>query len=526
MVQHAILSWNTDASAKGEVLSNEGGRVHRVDDLTLVRRFLILGSTGTFYATGFKVTQEATAAVDRAVKADPQAVLDLVLDVSRNRLALRNDPTLYALARLTLPDVTLDVRRAASGHVAEVARIGTDLLHWISYRRGMGKSNRLFRKAIQNWFTSRTPDDLALQAVKYDQRDGWSMRDALRLARPVEPTPEYGYVFDWMAHPDKRVYDETIRVGDTRELSRLFGSYRRLRQDTGVDVPRVIQDNRLPREAVPGELLQHRETWEALLPDMPARALVRNLGKLASLGVVDDGVNRDDILRKIDRAAKVLHPYEFLVAAKMHAQGRGERGKLSWQPHPEIVEALMVSFGKAFGELPVWEQVKPIIALDVSGSMSQSAGGTALSCVEAEAALAMVLAHQFPRAEFVVYSHQLTPIDMHGRSYQQIKAAIDGWKWSFGATLCDLPLQHALDHASIDAAVSITDSETWASRRSPSDLVRMIHDDGRPEFRHAVVGMATNDISIADPDDPHQMDFVGMSADLPVALARFLAGEA
>jgi hypothetical protein len=38
--------------------------------------------------------------------------------------------------------------------------------------------------------------------------------------------------------------------------------------------------------------------------------------------------------------------------------------------------------------------------------------------------------------------------------------------------------------------------------------------------------MATNDISVADDRDPMQMNFVGMSADMPRAVGSFLVGEA
>ena len=37
--------------------------------------------------------------------------------------------------------------------------------------------------------SSREADDLALQVVKYQQRDGWSHGDLLRLAHPKAPEP-------------------------------------------------------------------------------------------------------------------------------------------------------------------------------------------------------------------------------------------------------------------------------------------------------------------------------------------------
>jgi 60 kDa SS-A/Ro ribonucleoprotein len=520
MGQHAILTWHGAAKAKEMTLSHEGGEVHQVDPMTVVRRFLVLGSTGTFYANRFDVTKLATGAVETAIKESPDLVLGIVNEIEAGNLALRRDPMLWTLARLTMPDVPIASRRNAAQAVARICRTGTELLHWIAYRRSMGGSNRTFRRAVANWFTSRSADDLALQAVKYDARDGWSMRDALRLARPTAPTSEHDLVFGWMAHPERR---SEFRF---RDPVRLFSGYALLREDTKPIGPsEIIRANRLPREAVPGELLQHREVWEALLPDMPAMALVRNLGKLTSLGVTFNGESSSrTVEERIIRAADKLHPFHFLIAAKTYAQGHGVRGKLVWKPHQNITDALMSAFGIAFGHLPVYADKYPLIALDASSSMRQPAGDTPLSCHEAEAALAMVFAHQFPNAAFMRFSHRLEAMDIHGRPFDDVFREVQ--RWDGGGTHCDLPLLLAEGTHRATDVIMVTDSETWHARETPSRVVERIHRNGRSDFRFACVAMATNDISVADDRDPMQMNFVGMSADMPRAVGSFLVGEA
>lgn len=543
MAQHAMLRYHTEARAAGETLSAEGGRVFAVDALAVVRRFLILGSTGTFYATGFDVTRMATDQVDAAIGADPAAVLDLAIEVHEKNLALRRDPLLYTLARLTCPDVPQPTRGRAARRVADIARTGTDLLHWISYRVPMGVprvttdpdgtqretrgySTTLFKLAIKQWFLSRTPDDLALQAVKYDQRDGYTMRDALRMGRPTAPSAAYAAVFDWMTHPDIRTQPAWIMRDDVQGKVRdLFLGYAGLRQgrDLTIDVD-AVREYRLPREAVPGELLQQPEVWRALLADMPSMALIRNLGKLGSLGLLDDKEVRGNVLARISRAAGKLHPFHFFIASRVYAQGHGVRGSLSWTPHEAITDELMQAFGVAFGHLPVNLDRRPLIALDFSSSMYQAAAGTVVTCVEAETALAMVLAHQYPRAEFCAFSDMIVPIQVHGRSFQSVYNQV--FAKSGGGTFCSLPLQIAHGSTHITDVVAITDLQTWWQRQSPADIVRTIHrQEGREGFRFAVLAMATNDISLADPNDPLQMNLVGMSADVPVVLSSFLNGE-
>jgi 60 kDa SS-A/Ro ribonucleoprotein len=54
------------------------------------------------------------------------------------------------------------------------------------------------RSAFAQWFTDKTPEQLALQVVKYQQRDGWSARDMLRLAHPHAANEVQEAVFRWV----------------------------------------------------------------------------------------------------------------------------------------------------------------------------------------------------------------------------------------------------------------------------------------------------------------------------------------
>ena len=71
------------------------------------------------------------------------------------------------------------------------------------------------------------------------------------------------------------------------------------------------------------------------------------------------------------RKARV-HPIALLSALRTYAAGRGVRGKHTWTPVGQIVDALDAAFYTAF------ENVEPtgkrlLLALDVSGSMTSGA---------------------------------------------------------------------------------------------------------------------------------------------------------
>jgi 60 kDa SS-A/Ro ribonucleoprotein len=61
--------------------------------------------------------------------------------------------------------------------------------------RGWGRG---LRTAVGKWYLEKDADALAYQAVKYQQRDGWSHKDLLRLAHPSTKDAEQDAVLRWM----------------------------------------------------------------------------------------------------------------------------------------------------------------------------------------------------------------------------------------------------------------------------------------------------------------------------------------
>ena len=187
-------------------ISNEGGVVTKVDGATLLERFLILGSSGTYYASGADVTKMMTTEIKTWIETNAHQALDMVRHIAENRLALRKDPSIYVLALLSMPDIPLDVRQQAYNSLLLVCPTGTDLLHYLAFRypegpKGARHSGMGFRKAIGRWFTQHR--NLPLQAVKYEQRDGWTLRDALRISKPKTDDEALDMSFQFIANRDK-----------------------------------------------------------------------------------------------------------------------------------------------------------------------------------------------------------------------------------------------------------------------------------------------------------------------------------
>lgn len=383
-------------------------------------------------------------------------------------------------------------------------------------------------------------DALALQAVKYRQRDGWSHRDLLRLAHPLAAADDL---------PRRALYEWVCRGTGHEALPVVARAADAL---AGVQDPaeaaRLIRRHRLVREAVPTEHLRSPEVWAALLPDMPLGALVRNLGKLTEVGLL--GPRSDataEVVRRLGDAGTLrrarLHPLALLVAQATYARGHGLRGKLAWEPVGAVVDALDRAFYDAFANVePTGRRI--LLALDVSGSMSMGqVAGSPLTPREAAAAMALVTLASEAQAQVVGFTCA-GPDPWQAPRASRYAGATDGIsalpigrnqrladvvrlteRLPFGGTDCALPMLYALDRGlRCDAFVIYTDSETWAGAIHPVEALRRYRAATGIPAKLVVVGMVSNGFSIADPDDAGMLDVVGFDAAAPALIAGFLRG--
>lgn len=537
----------------GQVPNHAGGFAYAVDDFTRLDRFLILGSEGgTYYVGERKLTIENAACVTRCMKSDFKRTLARIVEISDAGRALKNDPALMALAILAQTADLSEHRRAAMTELPRVARIGTDLFHFVAYMEALGGWGRAKKRGIADWYLNQDPHNLALQLVKYQQRDGWSHLDLIRLALHISPKrskevaegPNPSSV-DRLLHYVVNGWDS---VGETphsdRDLQLVWAFERAKQLDTPTDKKQVrllcdlIETYRMPHECVPNEFKSLPVVWEAMLPSMGAKAMIRNLGKMTSIDLLKplSAASRKvvDTLSDVEALRRGrLHPLSILVAQKIYAQGHGDKGDLSWKPVPTIVDALDGAFYSAFKAVEPTGK-RHYLGIDVSGSMDGSRiAGSPLTAREAAAAMALVTANVEPDhcifGFAAVRGHWqngtvMVDLNISARSRLdtviQKMAAID-----LGRTDCALPMLHAMEEKlEVDAFVIYTDNETWAGKVHPSEALKQYRRKMGIASKSVVVATSATSISVADPKDAGSMDVVGFDTATPAVLADFVRG--
>lgn len=557
-----------------QVQNNAGGFVWQVDDMQRLRRFLCLGSEGGTYYQGEKeLGIENAQAILRLIDAGrgPE-VVDTIKTYSIEGRTSKQNPIMFALA-LCAKATDLPTKQAAYGSLAEICRIPTHLFMFIKYARALGqKWGRAQRRAVSNWYTKQNASKLAMAVTKYQNREGYTHRDVLRLAHPSTKDPLLCFLFDYITHglekalenlnkpkettaasetnaeqqqtssssSSNRVNDDDEEEGETakklvtiEQLKEFLQTVEKIKSSTDEnELVAAIEQQNLVREHMPTALLNSTTVWAALLDKMPLTAMIRNLGKMSEIKLLAANSDAEKLVVKrlqdreqLQRAR--IHPFNVLVALETYKRGHGFKGKLSWEVSKQIQQALEDAFYLSFKFVKPTNQ-RYLLALDVSGSMSCGTinGSPSITPAVGSCAMCMVTLRTEQYAKVVAFSHELIPVNISATaSLDEVMTTTRAI--SMGGTDCALPMLWAIDHKEkIDVFVVYTDSETWFGKVHPTEALKNYRQAmNQPNAKLIVVGMQSNSFTIADPNDKGMLDVVGFDSAAPQVMSLFAEGQ-
>ena len=431
--------------------------------------------------------------------------------------------------QLVLHPDDVAIRQYAYDALPKVARIGTHWLHFQDYVQMFRGRGHMHKRASQAWYSDQSIRDVTYQVIKYQQRDGWSHRDILRLARPNPLTIGQAELYHWISKGE--LAEGTNLYSDDVPLKRLWAVEQIKKATSEKEVAALIKTYRLPREVVPTQHLHSRPVWEALLEAMPMEAMLRNLATMTREGVLKPlGDATCDVIRRLGdeeliRKAR-LHPIKILAALTTYASGKSIRGDATWTPLQEIIDALNLAFYLSFKYVDSTGK-RIILALDVSPSMDGGAVGgiPGLTPRVASAAMALVTAATEQRHAIMAFSSGFIQLPISpGLRLDHVASFTNALP--FDRTDCSLPMLWAMVQGiEADAFVIYTDNETWSGNIQPVQALREYRKKFGIAAKLVVVGMTATKFSIADPEDAGMLDVVGFDTAAPQLISSFIKGE-
>jgi hypothetical protein len=186
-----------------QVLNDAGGYVWKLSTLEHVSRYLVLGGAkdmGNYYKQSSDVNLECALSVLKMIR-DPDhsqfvQLCALLKAVSVGGRAPKQEPVLLSLAAAIVFAKTPAEKQIAFETMKECVRIPTHMFMLAGFVRDLSMSKTVnkgkgwgagFRKAISHYYTSRNGRELAFHMTKYQNREGWTHADIIRMLH-IDPT--------------------------------------------------------------------------------------------------------------------------------------------------------------------------------------------------------------------------------------------------------------------------------------------------------------------------------------------------
>ena len=412
-----------------------------------------------------------------------------------------------------------------------------DIIKCTHLRTGTGENRKRNTKYLPSDYQAHpirpaTPMDLVLRYSMYGMEEMTKLATAFKLNND----PIYEYL--WAVNSAKSMTET-----DTDDLIHLTH-----------DLIHLIHKYRLVREHLPTWSLKNCAVQKALLfgdyrrggaKPPPMTALLRNLASLTSIGLFDDKEILSLVVNHLTDKDAVqksrIHPVNVIIAWFVYRKGKGFKGKLTWTPEKEIVDALEQMAFLAFTNAPPTTKRYGVF-IDGSGSMTAETTFQGLSNADIAALLSLVIARSGrgalppspmrPQAQlqehlFYIFSAKNsgrykqygTPTDntglydvghhIHANStFQEVLDAVQLSNW--GATDISNGIRYLeKSNKHVDAIVVITDNDINTGEKPLVALNSYRLKIGNPNVKLITLAVQLNDLTIADPSDKGMLDMCG-----------------
>ncbi|WAN68926.1 TROVE domain-containing protein [Moorena producens JHB] len=408
----------------------------------------------------------------------------------------------------------------------QVVRTGSHFYEWLSYTKSLRGFGKVVREVGKNWLSHPDAKKLAYQLLKYQQRHGFSSRDALRLFHVKPPTEDHRQLFEWVV----KGWEELPKDIPSPVLAQIWW-YEWLKRNP-THTYEAIAKGRLTHEMAAPVGKMDKQAWQLLFNEMPIGAMLRNLGSLTELGVlqaharknldrIEQIINNQEHLRK-----GRIHPIDVLKALKTYQSGgRLGRSKKTWTPVPRIVDILEKAVELSFEVVEPTGQVF-MHAVDISASMSYGVvDSVGLSCCEIATTMALVTAKA--EKNYMIRGFSTKFRDLGITKKDSFSSAIaKASNQNFGGTDASVAYDWMIKNRfKADVVCFWTDSESWAGRRHPTQALAEYRQRVNPNLKAVYVTLTPYGITLVDPKDPLSWDFAGFDPGVPRLIQMLATGE-
>ena len=507
------------------IQGRSGGYTFDAGIWAMVRRCLLIGtSQSTYYAGKKELTDDFVNVLQEAIETSANKVAEEIVYASDGR-SINNSTPIFALVLLSMGE-SVEAKQAFLRIFPQVVRTGSHFYEWLNYSKSMRGFGKIVKEAGRIWLSQDNVKKLAYQLLKYQQRHGFSHRDALRLFHVRPPTPQHDRLFHWAVKGWDGLPSET-----PDDAMKQIWWYEWLKRNPDKTHEAIAKGNLTHEMAAPVGKMDV-QAWQLLFEKMPIGAMLRNLGSLTEIGVLTP-----DKIGNLDRIEQVLndrqhlrrgriHPIDVLKALKVYRSGgKFGRSKKTWRPISRITDILEKAVELSF------EIQKPsgkvfMHAVDVSGSMSWGVvDSVGLNYCEIATAMALVTAKAEKNYSIRGFSTTFKDLDITRRDTfsSALKKASNQ---NFGGTDASVAYRWMIKNRyKADVICFWTDSESWAGSEHPTEALAEYRRKINPNLKAIYITLAPYQLTLVDPQDNLSWDFGGFDPAIPRLISMIANDE-
>jgi 60 kDa SS-A/Ro ribonucleoprotein len=506
------------------IQGRSGGFMFDAGIWKMLRRCLLIGTAqSTYYAGKRELTEDFVAVLREAIALNPSKVAEEILYASDGH-SINNSAPIFALVLLSMGE-TPEAKKAFQEIFPSVIRTGSHFYEWLNYTKSLRGFGKIIREVGTTWLSREDVKGLAYQLLKYQQRNGFSHRDALRLFHVKPPTEDHRQLFEWVV----KGWEELPAEIPSDVLAQIWW-YEWLKRNPERTEEAILQGHLTHEMAAPvGKM--NKPAWQLLFNEMPIGAMLRNLGSLTELGVLraDETVNCDRVAAVLNNPERLrkgrIHPIDVLKALKTYQSGgRLGRSQKTWNPVDRIVGILESALELSF------EVVEPtgkvfMHAVDVSGSMAGLVADMGLSCCEIATTMALVTAKAEKNYMIRGFANEFRELGISGKDTFS-SAVSKASNQNFGGTDASVAYDWMIKNKfKADVICFWTDSESWAGYKHPSQALAEYRQKVNKDIKAVYVTLAPYQITLVDPKDPLSWDLGGFDPGIPRIIQMLATGE-
>ncbi|MCE9552061.1 MAG: TROVE domain-containing protein [Planctomycetes bacterium] len=454
MANKSLFSSITSVLPRANAINQEGAAAYRLSPKHALAQLAATGClSGTYYATAEKQLDELRTLV---AQVDDNVYLAKLAVYARERAYMKDMPAALLVA-LSKRDTELTHR--VFDRIVDNGRVLRSVFLMVRSghfgRHGLSSS---LKRAFARWLNQASVSKLLSASIGNDP----SLRDILRMARPIPPDNQRRALFGWLTEKEIDRWAPATRADLPVEVQALAA----YRQADTAEAQALILGELSVRWDLLADAARGPLVWRAIARKMGPQALRMNLNTLVRHEVFAAGKNDelvDYVAGRIADADEIRRsrqfPYQYLAAYLNTGNDVPQKIKQSLHAAAEI----------ACGNVP--ELPGPVvIGVDTSGSMTSAVTGdrgrgatSKMRCVDVASLFAAALLRRNPDSIVVPFDTQAyQPRIDPGDSILSVTQRLV--KYGGGGTDCSLPLREANQrhrNRPFAGAILVSDNESW-----------------------------------------------------------------